>query len=128
MKILVADANSTFRKSLCRFLQDRFPAATVRSSKTQGLIREVREFSPEIIILEANFAYLRKIRGQLAGARIIMLTPHDLPEYIEAGSKYGADQVFCKDKVGEPEIQDLIEIISREVRGPETLPEGGGYK
>ena len=118
MKILVADANSAFRQSLCRFLESHFPSAKIKGSSTQGLIGTVREFSPEIIILEAGFEYLRKIRRQRAGTKIILLTAHDLPEYVEAGRRYGADHVFCKDGVGMTEIQRLLEIISGEAPRP----------
>lgn len=117
MKILVADANATFRKSLCRFLKTHFPSTVIKNSNTQDLVREVREFSPEIIILEMNFEHVKKIRRHLPGAQIIVLTPQDLPEYVDAGRKCGADHVFCKDMVGKNEIRHLLEIISREVPG-----------
>jgi DNA-binding NarL/FixJ family response regulator len=118
MKILVADENSAFRQSLCRFLESHFPGASIKGSNTRGLIGTVREFSPEVIILETGFEYLRKVREQRAGAKIILLTAHDLPEYVEAGRRCGADHVFCKDGVGMAEIQRLLEIISGEAPNP----------
>ena len=118
MKILVADENLAFRQSLCRFLESHFPGASIRGSNTRGLIGTVREFSPEVIILDTGFEYLRKVRKQRSGAKIILLTAHDLPEYVEAGKGCGADHVFCKDGVGMTEIQRLLEIISREAPNP----------
>lgn len=128
IKVLVADANSGFRESLCRFLESRFPGMTVRNSDAQGLIRKVREFAPEIIILETSFDYLRKIRKQSGGAKIIMLTAHNIPEYLEAGRSYGADHVFCKDRVGLPEIQRLVEIIAREAADSGKAPGRGDIR
>ncbi len=125
MKILVADANSAFRQSLCGFLESHFPGASIKGSGTRGLTGTLREFSPEIIILEAGFESLRKARKLRAGAKIILLTAHDLPEYVEAGRKYGADHVFCKDGVGMAEIQRLLEIIAGGAPGPAVR--GGEY-
>jgi DNA-binding NarL/FixJ family response regulator len=92
----------------------------IRNSNAQGLIREIREFAPDIIILETRFDYLRRIRKRSGGAKIIMLTAHNIPEYIEAGRSYGADHVFCKDRVGLSEIQRLVDIIAREVPGADA--------
>lgn len=116
LRIFVADASSSFRELLCRFIRLQFPRSIVRGSDESVMFREIREFSPGIIILDTNFERLKEIREQQAGAKIIMLTAHDIPEYLDAAKRCGADHVFCKTTAGLPEIESMIEIISRAAR------------
>jgi DNA-binding NarL/FixJ family response regulator len=119
MRILVIDANTTFRESFCEFLHSCFPLISIKDSDEKNAMQAVRSFSPDMVIMDTDMETVRALRSGDAGLVITLMVPYNMPEYVTTAYASGADHIFSKHSVTFPGINRLLDIIrgTEEVRG-----------
>ena len=119
LKVLIVEDNLIFREAFKTRLNDHFPSMIVKeASNGDEALQEVGEARPDLIFMDvrlprANGLQLtRKIKKDLPGIHIAILTDYDLPEYRQAAVEYGADRFFVKSSFKWDEVETLVKSIS----------------
>ena len=115
-KILIIDANASFRKSLKRSLIARFPAVAVQEadSAAEGLY-QVDTFAPHLIFIdiylpdENGLDLARTIKASHLEIIIVIFTRFDSPEYQKAVNDSGIEHLIPKDDWSGKDILTLVE-------------------
>jgi DNA-binding NarL/FixJ family response regulator len=114
--ILIVEDNATFRSSLKDMLTTRFPTAGIReASDGDEALRKASEERPDLILMDIKLPGMnglevtRAIKDADAGARIIIFTSYDIPEYREAAYRSGACHYFVKGSARSDEIAAAVE-------------------
>ena len=117
-RILIVEDNRTFRQTLRRLLDTRFPFLTCEEAGDgEEALRKVHDFLPHLISMdiklpgESGIALTKKIKGSYPEIIIIILTNYDLPEYRDAAMRNGADYFLSKGSSNTQEILSLIESV-----------------
>jgi len=113
MRILIIDPNATFRESFRRFLQPYFPLTIIRESDEESARQAAWSFLPDMVVMDMDLELVRTLKLENPGIILILMVPDDLPEYLDAARRSGADHVFSKRCVTYFEINRLLKIISR---------------
>jgi len=118
LRVLIVEDNHIFRETFKMRLNDQFPSMVVEeTSNGDEALQEVGETHPDLIFMDvrlpgANGLQLtRKIKKDLPGIHIAILTDHDLPEYRQAAVEYGADRFFVKSSLKWDEVETLVKSI-----------------
>jgi len=119
LKVLIVEDNLIFREAFKTRLNDHFPSMIVKeASNGDEALQEVGEARPDLIFMDvrlprANGLQLtRRIKKDLPGIHIAILTDYDLPEYRQAAVEYGADRFFVKSSFKWDEVETLVKSIS----------------
>ena len=125
-RILIVEDNPTFRQTLRRLLDTRFPFLTCEEAgEGKEALTKVNEFFPELIFMdiklpgESGLELTKKIKSFYPEIIIIVLTNYDLPEYRDAAMRNGADYFLSKGSSNTREILCLVESV---VCKPNTKP------
>ncbi len=118
LRVLIVEDNQIFREAFRTRLNDHFPSLVVReASNGDEALQEVGDMTPDLIFMDvrlpgANGLQLtRKIKKDLPGIHIAILTDYDLPEYRQAAVEYGADRFFVKSSFRWDEVETLLKSI-----------------
>jgi two-component system response regulator YesN len=118
LRVLIVEDNQIFREAFKTRLHDQFPSMVVEeASNGDEALQRVGEARPVLIFMDvrlpgANGLQLtRKIKKDLPGIHIAILTDHDLPEYRKAAVEYGADRFFVKSSFKWDEVETLVKSI-----------------
>lgn len=104
IRVLVVDDHDLVRAGIARLLGD-FPDLTVagEAGSAQEALTRARALRPDVILMdidmpeEDGISATRRIRQDLAGARIIMLTMHGGDQYVLNAIRAGAYGYLLKD-------------------------------
>lgn len=124
LRALIVEDNHIFRETFKMRLNDHFPSIVVgEASNGDEALRKLDEIRPDLIFMDvrlpgANGLQLtQKIKKDLPGIHIAILTDYDFVEYRQAALEYGADRFFVKSSFNWDEVDTLVKTI-REVYPP----------
>jgi DNA-binding NarL/FixJ family response regulator len=118
--ILLGDDNSGILDHVGKMLEKE-TEYTVVASVTDGalVVREYRRLRPNVIILDISLGGMsgidiaRELRASGCNAKIIFLTVHEDPDYMNAGMGAGGSAYVVKSRLS----QDLLSAISAVLSG-----------
>jgi len=120
LTVLIVEDNQIFREAFKTGLNDHFPSMIVKeASNGDEALQKVDEAPPDLIFMDvrlpgANGLQLtKKIKKDLSGIHIAILTDYDLPEYRQAAVEYGADRFFVKSSFNWDEVEALVKSIEK---------------
>jgi len=118
LRVLIVEDNHIFREAFKNRLNDNFPSMVVEeASNGDEALQKIGRTPPHLIFMDvrlpgANGLQLtRKIKRDLPGIHIAILTDYDLPEYRQAAVEYGADRFFVKNAFNWGEVEALVKSI-----------------
>jgi two-component system, NarL family, invasion response regulator UvrY len=107
MNVLVVDDHAVVRSGFARLFSER-PEASVRYATTgQEALRLAREICPDVIILDldmpdvSGFALLKRLRIEVKGARILIVTMYADLAYVDRAMEMGATGYVTKNAAPE---------------------------
>jgi len=114
LRILLVDDHLLFRKGLARLL-DTQPDFEVVGEATDGLegIEKARVLEPDVVLTDIEMPRLgglevtRRIKAQLSGVRVVVLTFSEDEQDLLAAVRCGADGYLLKDLTPEALFQQL---------------------
>ncbi|BAU50045.1 histidine kinase [Sulfurifustis variabilis] len=117
-RALIIDDNEEFCGFLAQLLRGRFASMDVATATScrEGLARFTL-FKPHCVFLDIQLAdgngldLARTFRGRDPAVTIIVVTNHDLPEYRDAATQYGANHFLPKSSTSPSQIISLVEGI-----------------
>lgn len=120
LKVLIVEDNPVFRETFKIRLEDHFPSMVVQEALNgDEALRKIGEIRPDLIFMDvrlpgANGLQLtQRIKKDLPGIHIAILTDHDLVEYRQAAVEYGADSFFIKSSFRWDEVESLVNLIGK---------------
>lgn len=134
LSVLIVEDNKLFRELLREVLLNRFtPILVDEAEEAAEALRIVERSRPDIILMDirlpgaSGLELTRKIKARHPQVSIVIVTSHDIAEYREAASQYGADHFvhkgsFCRDKI----TAILQEAILKYQSGPDAGVGGDG--
>jgi two-component system, NarL family, response regulator NreC len=117
LRVLLADDHAVLRAGL-RLLVNAQPDLTVVEEAADGpeAIRKTRTVHPDVVVLDLAMPRTdpATVIAQLSrlGSRVVVLTMHDDPAYVEAALAAGA-QGFVVKKAADVELLSAIRAVSR---------------
>lgn len=112
---LIVEDNVIFRQSLKEMLLSRFPKMRVEEA-VDGIeaVAKANKAFPDLIFIDIKLPdgngldLTKEMRRDHSGAVIVVFSCFDLPEYMEAARRSGADHVFIKGSTTSGEIMALV--------------------
>jgi DNA-binding NarL/FixJ family response regulator len=115
---LLVDDDPRFRETLKEILRSRFPSMNITEAAEAGeALKKIEGRVPDLIFMDIqlpgeNGLFLtRRIKKSHPSLPVIILTNHDLPEYREAASDYGADAFLSKQETSLTELVEAVEAL-----------------
>jgi len=103
IRILIADDHPAFRDGLCRLLEDESDIQVVaRASDGEEAIRLVKEFSPEVAVIDVAMPKLngieatKQIKACCPGTQVLIVSAHNIEAYMLAALRSGAAGYLLK--------------------------------
>jgi len=120
---LIVEDNVVFRQSLKEMLLSRFPEMQVEEA-VDGIeaMEKANKAFPDLIFIDIKLPdgngldLTKEMRRDHSGAVIVVFSCFDLPEYLEAARRSGADHVFIKGSTTSNEIMALVGNVVSEGR------------
>ena len=120
VRVLIADDHALVRAGV-RGLLAAAPELEVVGEAADGAeaLRLTREHQPHVLVLDLNmpgldgFEVLRRVRIEVPGVRVLVLTLDDDPRSVQRAVRDGADGYVLKDAIA----QDLIAAVRRVATG-----------
>jgi DNA-binding NarL/FixJ family response regulator len=87
------------------------------AANSEEALQKINRASPHLIFMDIRLPGMngleltKKIKKDLPGINIAILTDYDLPEYREAAGQYGADRFFVKSAFNWDEVTALIKSL-----------------
>ena len=123
LRVLIVEDNKIFREALKNRLDDNFKSMVVEeASNSEEALQKINKVPPHLIFMDIRLPGVnglqltQKIKKDLPGINIAILTDYDLPEYREAANQYGADRFFVKSAFNWNEAEALIKSIQSSAR------------
>ena len=112
MKVLIVDDNASYRQSLRELLSQQFQGLQIMEAESpKEALEQIENTVPDLLLIDIDLAgqsgleLTSKVREELQGASIAVITSHDLPEFRQAAQESGADHFFSKTT---SEIEDIL--------------------
>ena len=112
MKVLIVDDNASYRQSLRELLSQQFQDLQIMEAESpKEALEQIENTVPDLLLIDIDLAgqsgleLTSKVREELQGASIAVITSHDLPEFRQAAQESGADHFFSKTT---SEIEDIL--------------------
>lgn len=121
-KVLIVEDNSGFRQTLCSALNEKISDITLYEA-INGLeaIQKFDDLSPDVVLMDIALPVMNGLEAIKILKRtenlswVVIITANDIPEYVEAAKKYGADYFLSKNSVKLAEIISLvIDLLNRD--------------
>lgn len=116
-KIMIVDNNLTYAQMLAETLKTKISSSVISvSANRTDLIEQFKHFSPDIVFIDvqsmgsACFKLTKTFKTHRLALRIIWITSHDQPEYIEKAKDSGVDYCLSKNSINSDGIIDIIFI------------------
>jgi DNA-binding NarL/FixJ family response regulator len=117
VRVLLADDHKDFLAAAARLLQAEFDVV-----KTVGdghaLLQEAARLEPDILVLDISMPVLdgieaaRQLRAAGSRAKIVFLTVHEAPEYVQAAMAAGAQGYVAKCELATDLLLALREAVA----------------
>ena len=115
-KILVVEDHDHVRTTLKDFLAANFPdAALLEATNGEEAVAIASSEAPDVVLMDIGLPLLngidatRQIKAKMPDLKVVMLTIHENPEYLDDAKDAGANGYVLKRKMA----SDLIPIITR---------------
>ena len=125
LKTLIVENNASFRGMLKENLLTRFPSMVIQEAEEgKEALQRVDALQPELIFMdlhlpgENGLQLTKKIKTSHPGAKVIILTGHDIPEYREAATQCGANAFITKDSLNAGQVEELVKSLLSELNKP----------
>lgn len=130
MKILLVEDNESFRCTVKRLLEERFPEVHIldEADGTAGW-ETFRNARPDLIIVDIKLPGMngldltRRVREIDQDCAVIVFTSFDFPEYRQAAVERGADYFMSK---GSASSEDVVQLVGR-IRAERRRTAGNGH-
>ena len=114
-KIMIVDNNLTYGQMLADTLMANISSSVISLSASRAdLIDQFRQFSPDIVFIDvqstgaACFRLTEKFKMHHLALRVIWITSHDEPEYLQKARGSGVDYCLSKNSISSEGIIDII--------------------
>jgi len=114
-KIMIVDNNLTYGQMLADTLTANISSSVISLSASRAdLIDQFRQFSPDIVFIDvqstgaACFRLTEKFKTHHLALRVIWITSHDEPEYLQKARGSGVDYCLSKNSISSEGIIDII--------------------
>jgi len=119
-RILIADDHELIRQGLRKMLEDQ-PGFTICGEAMTGLeaVNKARELRPDVVVLDVGMPELngleaaRRIRREVPGAEVLILTMHDSAQLARAALAVGASGFLLKTDMGRTVLSALEHLRQR---------------
>lgn len=114
-KVLIVEDNTGFRQTLCTALNEKIHDITLYEA-INGLeaVQKFDNLSPDIVLMDIALPLMNGLEAIKILKRaeypswVVIITGNDIPEYVEAAKKSGADYFLSKNSVKLAEIISLV--------------------
>jgi len=117
ISVLLADDHAVLRRGLRRLLEEETDIEVVaEAADGREAIKKAIELKPDVILLDVNMPGLngiqvaRRLKTQVPGSRIVILTVHEVESYVRDALKAGVRGYLSKDAAPE-ELADAIRVV-----------------
>lgn len=114
LNVLIADGNTHIRARIREMLAAQADIRiTGEAANSQDCFRHTRRKPPDLVLVDLHLpgvgglAVLRRIKQEMSGVSVIVLSPFDLLEYREAVAMLGGDGYVVKEHL----VSDLLPAI-----------------
>jgi len=118
LRVLLVEDNRIYREAFKENLCQHFPSLTIEEAVNgEEALQRITGISPHLIFIDIRLAGMsgleltQRIKRDFPNIPVAILTGYDLPEYMQAAVKYGADGFFVKDSLKWDEIEALVKSI-----------------
>lgn len=116
VRVLIADDHALVRAGVRGLLAGAAELEVVgEAADGTEALRLARELQPQVLVLDLNmpgldgFEVLRRVRAEVSGVRVLVLTLDDDPRSVQRAVRDGADGYVLKDAIA----HDLISAVRR---------------
>jgi DNA-binding NarL/FixJ family response regulator len=121
---LLVDDNPAMLQTLVELLDRDFTIAGMLSTG-ESVIQEARQLEADVILLDISlgdttgFEVAERLRESGSTARIVFLSVHENPAFVQAGMQHGAHGYVFKSNIS----RDLVKAITVVSQGERFLPQ-----
>jgi DNA-binding NarL/FixJ family response regulator len=122
-RLLLVDDNPAMLQTLVEMLDRDFTIAGTLSTG-ESVIQEARDLDADVILLDISlgdttgFEVAERLRESGSKARIVFLSVHENPAFVQAGLQHGAYGYVFKSNIS----RDLVKAITAVSHGEHFLP------
>ncbi len=122
-RLLLVDDNPAMLQTLVEMLDDDFTIAGTLSAG-ESVIQEARQLEADVIVLDislgdtSGFEVAERLKESGSKARIVFLSVHENPAFVQAGMQHGAYGYVFKSNIS----RDLVKAIHAVSLGERFLP------
>ena len=123
-RVVLADDDALIRYTTHRILRDACEVVG-EAADGEAAVALARDLQPDVVVLDismpgmSGFAAARAIRDRQPGIRVIMLSSHTAPSYIDEAFRNGAHGYVVKETAG----AQLADAIQETLQGHMVRPE-----
>ncbi len=116
-RVLLADDHEQFLALEARLLEPEFEVVTT-ARDGRAVLEKVARFGPDVLILDISMPVLdgiqtaRLLKASSSQAKIIFMTIHGDPDYVQAGLAAGALGYVVKSRLATDLLPALREVIA----------------
>jgi DNA-binding NarL/FixJ family response regulator len=117
IRVFLADDNKRFLEVTTQFLVQASLTVVGQARTGRGAVSKVAQLKPDLVLMDISMPDMngleatRHIKAQPHPPRVIILTLHDIPAYVDEARAMGADHLVTKAEMGVkllPVIQALF--------------------
>ena len=120
VRVLIADDHRLFAEALRAILSSdgRLDVVGLAASGDEA-VRKVNELKPDVVLMDISMPVLdgfeatRRLRDELPGARVLMLTGSNARQDIAKARKAGAAAYVTKDRIASQLVEAIVELVDR---------------
>jgi len=121
-KVLIVEDNTGFRQTLCKALNEKIPDITLYEVNN-GLeaVQKFDDLLPDVVLMDIALPVMNGLEAVKIlkhtenSSWVVIITGNDIPEYVEAAKKSGADYFLSKNTIKLTEITSLvIDLLNRD--------------
>jgi DNA-binding NarL/FixJ family response regulator len=117
---MTVEDNIAFRETFKNNLLSEFPSMEViEAANGEEAFKGLASYPIDLVFMdiglpgESGLDLTRKIKAKYKDVTITMLTSYDIPEYLEAAARCGADGFIVKDLMKWDEISAMVKCFQR---------------